>query len=167
MKILCTVLATTVLLFSNIVHARVTSLSVAVDGMACPFCAFGVEKRLKTVEGVTSVTVDMKTGTATVAAATDASIRFQDVPQAIKDAGFTAGDIKITVSGRINTNKAGNLVLRFAEFSLVLQTKDNTLKAQLNTAADKGEPVIVKGRIFLNRDKEWVLTPETVKVKGP
>ncbi len=167
MKILCTVLATTVLLFSNIVHARVTSLSVAVNGMACPFCAFGVEKRLKTVEGVTSVTVDIKTGTATVAAATDASIRFQDVPQAVKDAGFTAGDMKITVSGRIDNKKGDSLVVRFDDFSLVLQIDDNVLKRQLNTTAENGEPVILNGPIFLNRDKKWILSPETVKDVGP
>jgi len=135
--------------------------------MACPFCAFGVEKRLKTVEGVTSVTVDMKTGTATVTAGTDTSIHFQDVPQAVKDAGFTAGDMKIIVSGHIDTNKDDSLVVRFDGFSLALQTKDNSLKARLNTAAEKGEPVIVNGLIYLNRDKEWILSPETVKDVGP
>ena len=45
-----------------IAEAQVSRVTVAVDGMSCPFCAFGVEKRLKKVNGVDSVAVDLKSG---------------------------------------------------------------------------------------------------------
>jgi mercuric ion binding protein len=36
--------------------------ALAVDGLACPFCAYGVEKRLSAIEGVESVETDVKSG---------------------------------------------------------------------------------------------------------
>ena len=32
--------------------AAVEQVSVRVDGLACPFCAYNIEKRVKTLEGV-------------------------------------------------------------------------------------------------------------------
>ncbi len=45
------------LAFAAGTQAQVTSLTVSVDGLACPFCAYGVEKKLKRVEGVKSIDV--------------------------------------------------------------------------------------------------------------
>ena len=42
-------------------NAQVSSVTVGVDGMSCPFCAFGVEKRLKKVDGAGSVKVAVET----------------------------------------------------------------------------------------------------------
>ena len=44
------ILAGILILLTGVAQARVSALTVAVDGMACPFCAFGVEKKLKTVK---------------------------------------------------------------------------------------------------------------------
>ena len=33
-----------------------------VDGLACPFCAYGIEKKFKRMQGVTYVNVDFKKG---------------------------------------------------------------------------------------------------------
>jgi mercuric ion binding protein len=163
MKTLYTMLAALLLLFSNPAYARVSSLSVEVNGMACPFCAFGVEKRLKTVTGVASASVDMKTGKAFVTAMPELSIDYENVPQAVKDAGFTAGDMLITVEGLVSKNTQHALVLQFNGISLPLQIEINELNAQLNTAAEKGETVVLNGRIFLSRDKKWTFRPEVVK----
>ncbi len=37
-----------------------------VDGHACPFCAYGIEKQLSTLEGVARVDVDIEKGAVTV-----------------------------------------------------------------------------------------------------
>jgi len=39
-------------------EAQIRAVTVSVDGMACPFCAYGVEKKLKRVVGVESITID-------------------------------------------------------------------------------------------------------------
>ena len=66
----------------------------AVDGLSCPFCAYGLEKNLKKVTGVERVDIDMKTGKATAFLKPDANIDDSVLREAVKKAGFTARDIK-------------------------------------------------------------------------
>ncbi len=67
--------------------------SIQVDGLSCPFCAYGLEKNLKKVKGIESVDIDMKTGKATVIIKSDRQVDDQALRQAVKKAGFTARDI--------------------------------------------------------------------------
>lgn len=60
-----------------------------VDGLACPFCAYGVEKKLNAIKGVQGVGVDIASGTVTVTMAEGASLDEATAKQAVKDAGFT------------------------------------------------------------------------------
>ncbi|MEN8258760.1 MAG: heavy metal-associated domain-containing protein [Thermodesulfobacteriota bacterium] len=166
-KLLAVTLTALVILLAGLAHGRVSSLRVAVDGMACPFCAFGVEKRLKKVNGVALVTVDMKTGTATVTARPDASIRYQEVAKAVKDAGFTAGNIKIRVTGTIDRDSGGNFVLRFAGFSLPLKTDNNDLKAHFNTLAGSGKSIVLNGPLLPQGKEEWTFAPEVIEEAAP
>jgi len=70
------------------------SATIAVDGLSCPFCAYGLEKNLKKIKGVESVKIDMKTGKANVVMESDAHVNDQALRQAVKKAGFTAREIK-------------------------------------------------------------------------
>ena len=36
------------------------------DGLACPFCVYGIEKQLRQIEGVEDIGVDIETGTVTL-----------------------------------------------------------------------------------------------------
>jgi len=67
--------------------------TIQVDGLSCPFCAYGLEKNLKKVKGIESVDIDMKTGKATVMIQSDMHVDNQALRQAVKKAGFTARDI--------------------------------------------------------------------------
>jgi len=67
--------------------------TIQVDGLSCPFCAYGLEKNLKKVKGIESVNIDMKTGKATVIIKSDRQVDDQALRQAVKKAGFTARDI--------------------------------------------------------------------------
>ena len=60
-----------------------------VDGLACPFCAYGVEKQLKAVQGVEKVDVDLKTGNVTVTVVEGAVFDEATAKKAVTDAGFT------------------------------------------------------------------------------
>lgn len=71
--------------------ARIT---VTVTGLSCPFCAYGLEKRLRKLEGLDSLHIDFKTGAVTLivrdgSKAPDALIR-----QLVKDGGFEATNIE-------------------------------------------------------------------------
>jgi len=67
--------------------------TIEVDGLSCPFCAYGLEKNLKKVKAIESVNIDMKTGKATVIIKSDRQVDDQVLRQAVKKAGFTARDI--------------------------------------------------------------------------
>ena len=163
MKIKNTILITIVLLFSTFAHAGTYSLTVAVDGMACPFCAFGVEKRIKKVKGVKTVSVDMRTGKALVTAEPNASIHYRDVPQAVRDAGFTPGEMHITASGYIGKDKNNRMIFNLKESSLILATHNTELKTRLKSMTKTERPVVLTGKVFFNKAKEWLFTPETVE----
>jgi len=78
-----------VLLLPMAALAAPTQYQLSVDGLACPFCAYGIEKKLNAVEGVTKIGVDINAGTVTVTMAEGASMTKAQADRIVKDAGFT------------------------------------------------------------------------------
>ena len=66
---------------------------VRVDGASCPFCAFGLEKRIGRIEGVQNVKMELKAGKAIVTLKEGATVSEDALRQAVKEAGFTAREI--------------------------------------------------------------------------
>jgi Cu2+-exporting ATPase len=64
----------------NITH------TLTVEGMMCQHCVAHVKKALEAVKGVTAVTVDLDTKTATVEALSTVSV--DTLTAAVKDAGY-------------------------------------------------------------------------------
>ena len=60
-----------------------------VDGLACPFCAYGIEKRFSKTEGVVSVEIDLKNGLVIVKTSDEKSFTEDQLRNIVKDAGFT------------------------------------------------------------------------------
>ncbi len=67
---------------------------IGVDGMSCPFCAYGLEKKLKKVKDVESVTIDLNEGEIMVIAKAGATIKEESLRRAVHDAGFTVFSLK-------------------------------------------------------------------------
>ena len=67
---------------------------IGVDGMSCPFCAYGLEKKLKKVKDVESVTIDLNEGEVMVIAKAGATIEEESLRRAVHDAGFTVSSLK-------------------------------------------------------------------------
>ena len=72
---------------------------VRVDGASCPFCAFGLEKRLGHLEGVADVRLEMKAGKVIVTLQKGATVSEQALRQAVEEAGFTPREITFSPSG--------------------------------------------------------------------
>ena len=70
-------------------RAEIKSIAVTVDGLACPFCAYGIEKKTKRLNGVKEIKIYLNTGTVVLKCSEDKSPAFADVRTAVKDAGFT------------------------------------------------------------------------------
>lgn len=143
--------------------AQIRQVTVYVDGLACPFCAYGVEKKLKRVEGVESMDIRMNEGTVTLKAREGRSIDVMKVPQAIRDSGFSLRKMKVKAAGIVK--KEGNaLLFQYApgeEFSL----KDvrPTLRGKLTEHSESGEPVALGGVVEERQGDLWTLRPETVE----
>ena len=77
------------LMFSMTVVAADNHYVLGVDGLACPFCAFGIEKRLNKIDGVTDIEVDLADSVVRVTLQEDKTLTEEQARQAVKEAGFT------------------------------------------------------------------------------
>jgi len=71
-------------------------IEVEVKGIFCPICAYKAEKKLKEIEGIESVQVDIKAGKATVVTTQTHAHRvtMEELKEAVKKAGFIPGNIR-------------------------------------------------------------------------
>ncbi len=69
--------------------AGATQYQLRVDGLACPFCAYGIEKELTRTDGVESLDMDINAGIVTVTMADGATMAEEQAKQIVQDAGFT------------------------------------------------------------------------------
>lgn len=65
------------------------SYRIEVAGLACPFCAYGIEKKLGAIDGVERLETNLKDGTVTVIMKEGATLDEATARKAVKDAGFT------------------------------------------------------------------------------
>ncbi len=98
MKILQLLLLTGLLLAAPVTSifaqdANKPTATIRVDGLSCPFCAYGLEKHLKKIAGVEGVQINMKSGKAIVHLKQGTQINDAALKEAVKKAGFTARGI--------------------------------------------------------------------------
>jgi len=72
-----------------------TKYVIGVDGMSCPFCAYGLEKKLRKMKDVESVTIDLNEGEAVVVAKAGTTIKEKALRKAVKEAGFTVSSVEM------------------------------------------------------------------------
>lgn len=75
-------------------HLESPDIVAEVNGMACPFCAYGVRRKLLRLEGVEQVAVSVADGTAQLKLEEGATLSEEKIVQAIDEAGFDAGSIE-------------------------------------------------------------------------
>ncbi len=82
-------------------QAEFVDAELRVDGMACPFCAFGIEKKLRAVQGVRDLEVLLDEGIIELGFEADSAATVGALEEAVKDAGFKLGRVRLTVRGRL------------------------------------------------------------------
>ena len=147
--------------FSIPSHARVQSVSLQVDGLACPFCAYGLEKKLKKVEGVEKLTIDLESGRVHLTLKGDVKLGGEEGPglvsltrKAVKDGGFTVREVRATVDGIVK-GVPGEWRLDVAETDEVIRLKGK------NTKLPAESNLVVTGLIG-EEGGEIVLTIENI-----
>ena len=66
-----------------------TQYQMRVDGLACPYCAYGIEKKLNKIDGVEKIDVDLNNGLVTVNVANGVKLSDEKMTRLFNDAGFT------------------------------------------------------------------------------
>lgn len=70
-----------------------TYVKVEVKGLACPFCAYGLEKKLKEIKGVETIKIDVEEGLAYLTTLTSQKPTKETLEKIVTDAGFTPSSI--------------------------------------------------------------------------
>ena len=66
-----------------------TQYRMRVDGLACPYCAYGIEKNLNKIDGVETIDVDLDNGLVIVNVATGVTLTDAQMAKLFTDSGFT------------------------------------------------------------------------------
>ena len=61
-SIIISALLTLMVVFSAVAQEGKDKFMVQVDGLGCPFCAYGLEKKFKEFKGIKNVKIDIETG---------------------------------------------------------------------------------------------------------
>ncbi len=80
--------------------------TVQVDGLGCPFCAYGLEKRFNDLKGIKNIAIEMETGTMTFKFPTTENLSIAEVEKQVDNAGYTATSVEIKrADGQMESKK--------------------------------------------------------------
>ena len=73
--------------------AQSDEVKVRVDGLSCPFCAYGLEKKLNELDGVDSIFIDFEERLVVMQVTDSENISEEEIRVKIEEAGFTPKEI--------------------------------------------------------------------------
>ncbi len=153
---------------TQVAHSQILEVTVTVEGLACPFCAYGIEKKLKRVEGVRSIDIGMNRGVVILTAEKGRSVDIGQIPRAVKDAGFSFSQMKARVTGTAR-REGEKFLLQYGgsdELFIVVDMKTDREK-QFSEYIESGKTVEAEGIIQEGPEGAWTLFPESLKGASP
>ncbi|MBK7429061.1 MAG: cation transporter [Saprospiraceae bacterium] len=92
------------------------TIRATVDGMGCPFCANGLEKAFRNVEGIRQFNIDLEGGTMQFLVPSETNYTPEQVVKTVDKAGYTATKVSIhRANGKIDEYKPAAAVTASAE----------------------------------------------------
>lgn len=89
------ILTLVLMLFWQISQAVESEYQISIDGLACPYCSYGIEKQLSKLDGVIDLKTDVKNGHVTLIVKEGSSLNEGSVRKAVEKAGFTLREIRL------------------------------------------------------------------------
>lgn len=71
-----------------------TDIVLHVDGMSCPFCAYGLEKRLRKIEAIDDLVIRLSDGLVQIRLVDGAELADDVLDKAVDRAGFSLREIR-------------------------------------------------------------------------
>ncbi len=129
---------------------------IAVKGLACPFCVYGLQKQLRKLPGAKQVRVELRKGEAVVDFAPGSKVSDQQIQKAVRAAGFTAGKIEWRpAEGKAEASKGGSREgLSTAEFAIEGMRCEYCV-ANISTALEK-QPGVQSAKVDLAKKSATV-----------
>ncbi len=77
--------------------------TIQVDGLGCPFCSYGIEKRLHTLDGVKGIEFDIAKGQVILSTTPGVTLSREQIKAKVKEAGFTLRSFSVREDGSDGT----------------------------------------------------------------
>jgi len=87
------IVAIAVLTATSVLAGSVQKVLIRVDGVACPFCAYGLEKKLKRIDGVDKLDILINEGLVVLYLEEGATVDEALLRRKVEEAGFTPRNI--------------------------------------------------------------------------
>jgi copper chaperone CopZ len=98
--------------FSANAQKGMDKFMVQVDGLGCPFCAYGLEKKFKEFKGIKNVKIDIETGDFSFSYPAEKALTMNAVISQVEKAGYTPITSKIErANGKTENSEDGRVAL--------------------------------------------------------
>ena len=126
---------------------KVDQFKVQVDGLGCPFCAFGLEKKFKEFKGIKKVRIDIETGVFTFQYPSNKNLTLETVHKQVEKAGYTPITSEIIrANGEIETSKIKETIItknsKIEDVSFIVAGNCGMCEARIEKAAKDVEGVV-------------------------
>lgn len=156
--------------------SEIDRVEMQINGMTCPFCVYGIEKKLEALEEVEDASANLKTGIVDIKLKKDEPIDIERLNEAVRETGFTPGGIKITATGSlIEYNGYPALKVAGSDQDFLLVGKHEHEKEeflskgkidQIKAATENGTKTItITGYVHTHRDFSLALSVDSFKIK--
>lgn len=109
-SIIISALLTLMVVFSAVAQDGKDKFMVQVDGLGCPFCAYGLEKKFKEFKGIKNVKIDIETGDFSFSYPAEKALTLADVEKQVEKAGYTPITAKVErANGEIEESSASEM----------------------------------------------------------
>lgn len=126
---------------------------VQVDGLGCPFCAYGLEKKFKEFKGIKDVKIDIETGDFSFNYPSEKVLAMQAVLAQVEKAGYTPITTKIErADGTVETSQGSRSIVEDGMF--VTQTVNVAGNCDMCKARIEKAAMLVEGVSSAVWDKE-------------
>jgi periplasmic mercuric ion binding protein len=112
-------------------NAQMDAFTLRVEGLGCPFCAYGLEKKFKDVKGIKALKIDIQTGKMTFNVPAANKMTLTDADDRVTRAGYTAKGISV-VRADGTTEQMGDVQTAVAPTAMNGKTETQTLKVSGN-----------------------------------